>query len=337
MFFVDSIDLYISSGKGGNGCVSFNKSVYGILGKADGGNGGKGGDVYFIGNKNIKTFSDLKFNLNYKAGDGLNGESNFRTGKSGIDLYIYVPFGTCVYDTERNILICEILNDNDKFLVLKGGRPGCGNFFLKSCEKNIFDKLLLGGASKVARFHLELKLLADVGLLGFPNVGKSLFINRVSNVFSRVGEYPFTTLHPVLGTLKFLNFKKILIADIPGIIEGSCLGFGLGFNFLKHLLKTKLLLHFIDAVKINSKSDLLKELVIFNNELKTYNIDLLNITKWIIINKNDLIFDFYSIDKALLLKFNYSNIFYISAKKNIGLKKLCFNICEFFSNTELIF
>lgn len=330
MFFVDSIDLYVSSGKGGNGCVSFNKSVCGVLGKADGGNGGRGGDVYFVGNKNIKTFSDLKFNLNYKAGDGFNGESNFRTGKSGTDLFISVPLGTFIYDTERNVFVCEILNDNDKFLVLRGGRPGFGNFFLKSCDKNIFDKLLLGGLPKVAKFHLELKLLADVGLLGFPNVGKSLFINRVSNVVSKVGDYPFTTLHPVLGTLKFFDFNKILVADIPGIIEGSCLGFGLGFNFLKHLLKTKLLLHFVDAIKINSKNDLLRELVIFNNELKTYNLDLLGINKWLIINKNDLVLNFNLIDKSLLFKFNYANIFYISSKENIGLKKLCFNICEFF-------
>lgn len=330
MFFVDSIDLYVSSGRGGNGCVSFNKGSYGSLGKADGGNGGRGGDVYFIGDKNLKTFSNLKFNLNYKAGDGLNGESNLRTGRSGVDIYISVPLGTVIYDKEHNVFICDILNDDDKFLVLKGGRAGYGNFFLKSCDKNIFDKLLLGGPSKLAKFHLELKILADVGLLGFPNVGKSLFINRVSNVFSKVGDYPFTTLHPVLGTLKFFNFDKILIADIPGIIEGSCLGIGLGFNFLKHLLKTKLLLHFVDAEKIDSKSYLLKELAILNNELKVYNLDLLNIKKWLIINKSDLVTSFHSIDKTNLSKFNYSNIFYISSKNNIGLKKLCFNICEFF-------
>lgn len=330
MFFVDSIDLYVSSGRGGNGCVSLNKGACGSFGKADGGNGGRGGDVYFIGDKNLKTFSNLKFNLNYKAGDGLNGESNLRTGRSGIDLYISVPLGTAIYDKEHNVFICDISNDNDKFLVLKGGRAGYGNFFLKSCDKNIFDKLLLGGSSKLAKFHLELKILADVGLLGFPNVGKSLFINRVSNVFSKVGDYPFTTLHPVLGTLKFFNFDNILIADIPGIIEGSSLGIGLGFNFLKHLLKTKLLLHFVDAEKIDSKSYLLKELAILNNELKGYNLDLLNIKKWLIINKSDLVTSVYSIDKTTLSKFNYSNIFYISSKNNVGLKKLCFNICEFF-------
>lgn len=329
MFFIDSIDLYISSGKGGNGCISFNKS--GAYNKADGGNGGRGGDVYFVGDKNVITFNNLKFNLNYKACDGLNGEPNFRTGKSGNDLLIYVPLGTFVYDNERNIFIVEILKDKDKFLILKGGRPGFGNFFLKSCNKNIFDKLVLGGSSKLTKVHLELKLLADVGLLGFPNVGKSLFINNVSNVFSKVEDYSFTTLHPILGTLKFFDFNKILIADIPGVIEGSSLGVGLGFNFLKHLLKTKLLLHFVDIYNIKSKKDLLREIIVLNNELKTYNLDLINIKKWLIINKIDLVLDSYKIDKRFLLKFNYSNIFYISSKDKIGLKKLCFNISVLFT------
>jgi GTP-binding protein len=201
--------------------------------------------------------------------------------------------GTVIYDKERNVFIWRSFKDHDDFLVLKGGRPGYGNFFLKSCDKNIFCKLILGGQAKLAKFHLELKILADVGLLGFPNVGKSLFINRVSNVSSKVGDYSFTTLYPVLGTLKFFNFNKILIADIPGIIEGSCLGVGLGFNFLKHLLKTKLLLHFIDIEKISCKRSLLKELVVLNNELKNYNLDLLNIKKWLIFNKSDLVNDFY--------------------------------------------
>lgn len=333
MFFVDSIDIYVSSGKGGNGCVSFNRSAGGSLGRADGGNGGKGGDVYFFGDRNIKTFNNLKFNLNYKSEDGFNGEPNLRTGKNGEDLYISVPLGTVIYDKERNVFIGEVLKDHDDFLVLKGGRPGYGNFFLKSCDKNIFCKLILGGQAKLAKFHLELKILADVGLLGFPNVGKSLFINRVSNVSSKVGDYSFTTLYPVLGTLKFFNFNKILIADIPGIIEGSCLGVGLGFNFLKHLLKTKLLLHFIDIKNISCKRSLLKELVVLNNELKNYNLDLLNIKKWLIFNKSDLVNDFYFIDKKYLIKFNYYNLFFISSKNDVGLKKLCFNLSEFFSDS----
>ncbi len=329
MSFIDSIDLYISSGKGGNGCISFVKNR--SYNKPDGGNGGRGGDVYFIGDRNINTFNNLKFNIHYKASDGLNGEPNFRTGKSGDDLLIYVPLGTFIYDNERNIFIVEILKDKDKFLVLKGGRSGFGNFFLKSCDKNVFDKLVLGGLSKLAKIHLELKLLADVGLLGFPNVGKSLFINNVSNVFSKVEDYSFTTLYPILGTLKFFNFNKILIADIPGIIEGSSLGVGLGFNFLKHLLKTKLLLHFIDVYNIKSKKDLLNEIIVLNNELKAYNSDLIKIKKWLIINKIDLILDACSIDKNFLLKFNYSNVFYISSKNKIGLKKLCFNISSSFT------
>lgn len=333
MFFIDSINLYVASGKGGNGSVSFYKSIYDFYKRPDGGNGGKGGNVFFIGDKELKTFSKLKSNLNYKAQDGENGQSNRKTGRNGCDLFIHVPLGTVIYDIERNIFFGEILNDGDLLLVLKGGRAGYGNFFLKSCEKGVFDKLIAGGVSKIMHCHLELKLLSDVGLLGFPNVGKSLFINKISNVISKVADYSFTTLNPVLGVINLNYFNDIVVADLPGIIKKSHLGVGLGFNFLKHLLKTRLLLHVIDSTSIYSKISLLRELVIINNELKKYNVDLFKIEKWIVFNKIDLIRDFKVdlIDRKYLLKFNYTNIFLISSKESIGLKKLCFNICEFFS------
>lgn len=331
MLFLDSIDLYLSSGNGGNGCVSFNKLSNRSIGKPDGGNGGKGGDVYFSCDEKLKTFSNLRFNANYKAEDGTSGGSNFKTGKNGKDLYIHVPCGTLIYDSERSFLFGEILKKEDKVLVLNGGRPGYGNFFLKNSSKDIFDKLILGGKNKVAFFHLELKLLADVGLLGFPNVGKSLFLNKISKVNSKVANYPFTTLNPILGALSFFSFNTIIVADLPGIIENSSVGVGLGFDFLKHLLKTRLLLHIVDTSSLTSKFFLLKELFVINKELNSYNFKLLNIEKWLIFNKIDLVTDFNFFDRNLVNKFNYSNVFYISSKNNTGLKKLCFNIFEFFS------
>lgn len=333
MFFVDFINLYVSSGNGGNGAISFLNTVSGLFKKPDGGNGGKGGDVYFVGDKNLKTFSKLKYNINYKAENGFNGKGNCKTGKNGNDLKIKVPLGTAVYDVERNLFFGEILNDGEALLVLKGGRPGYGNFFLKSCEQSIFNKLIIGGRSKIMHFHLELKLLSDVSLLGFPNVGKSSFINNVSNVFSAVANYPFTTLFPIIGIVRLKYFDDLVFADLPGIIKNSCLGAGLGFNFLKHLLKTRLLLHIIDVDTIYSRNSFLRSLLIINNELKRYNINLFKVEKWLIFNKLDLVdkFDFNFLSKNILLKLNYTNLFFISSKNRIGLKKLCFNINEFFS------
>lgn len=337
MFFIDSIDLFAASGKGGNGAVSFSNFVRGSFRRPDGGNGGCGGNVYFIGDKNLKTFSKLRYNVSYKAQDGFNGHSNRKTGKNGADLFINVPLGTFIYDIERNLFFGEISFDKAVLLVIKGGRPGYGNFFLRSCNEGIFNKLVIGGSSIVMHFHLELKVLSDVGLLGFPNVGKSLFITTISSVKSKVADYSFTTLHPIFGAVKSDYFSDLIVADLPGIIKGSCFGVGLGYNFLKHLTKTKLLLHIVDVASIKSKFSLLKSLLVINNELKNYNVDLVKTEKWIVFNKIDLVnfIDFSFLDKTILLKFNYTNFFFISAKDKIGIKKLCFNISEFFSSCVL--
>lgn len=331
MVFIDSIDIYASSGKGGNGCISFltySKSSK----KPDGGNGGVGGNVYFLGDSKLTDFSLLKFNLNYKAFDGENGRSKIRTGKNGKDLYIKVPIGTIIYDIQHSFCFGEILNDGDKIMVLSGGKAGYGNYFLRSCEDRILNKMILGGDSKLLYFHLELKLLSDVGLLGFPNVGKSKFINVVSNSLSKSDYYSFTTLIPFLGVLKFDFFKNIIISDLPGIIHNSHLGKGLGFDFLKHLLKSKLLLHFIDVNSHMSYDSVFSEISLINNELKLYNEKLFFLKKWLVFNKIDLRtkLDFFLYKKDIISEFNYDNIFFISSKEGYGLKKLCYNINEFF-------
>ncbi len=332
MSFIDEINIYVSSGKGGNGLVSFSKKKFSRFAVPDGGNGGNGGNVYFLGDKNYTTFFHLRFRSNYKAEDGFNGKSNGKTGKNGCNLFIKVPLGTLIYDCERGILLGEVIKHGDKILIVSGGISGYGNFFLKQSSQ-LYNKIRAGGNARLKYLHLELKLLANVGLLGLPNVGKSLFVNSVSDVFSKVGDYNFTTLKPKLGLLKDYVNKNIIIADIPGLIRFSSKGMGLGFNFLKHLSKTVLLLHFIDLSIIKTKKDILRDIIIINRELKQFDSNFLHKEKWLILNKNDLIikFDLYLFSKSLLKKFNYRFVFSISSKKKYSLKKLSFNIGEYFS------
>lgn len=332
MSFIDEINIYVSSGKGGGGAVSFSRNKCSRFNIPDGGNGGKGGNVYFLGDENYTTFYHLKFKLNYKAEDGLNGKSNRKTGRNGRDLIIKVPIGTSIYDCERNILLGEIFRQGDKLLVVSGGNPGYGNFFFK--QSNLFyNRIKMGGYAILKYLHLELNLLADVGLLGFPNVGKSLFVNNISNIFSKVGNYSFTTLKPKIGLLKNYINKNIVIADIPGLVNFSSQGIGLGFKFLKHLSKTTLLLHFIDLSIIKNKKELLKSIFIINMELMNFDTKVLLKEKWLILNKNDLILNFnlFFFSKKLLKKFDYKFIFSISSKNKNSLKKLSFNIGEYFS------
>lgn len=331
MGFIDEIDIYISSGKGGDGLFCFSGNRFSSYKIPNGGNGGNGGNVYLVGDKNCFTFYKLKFRSNYKAEDGYSGQANCKTGKNGCDLNIYVPLGTKVYDKERKIFLGEIFNHNDSFLVACGGKSGYGNFFLR-CYKNPSENLKFGSKAELKYLHLELNLLSNVGLLGFPNVGKSSFINNISNSSSEVSNYSFTTLKPVLGVLKFSFKKKIVIADIPGIIEFSSQGTGLGFKFLKHLSKTILLLHVLDISSVTTLDSFIKEIFIINRELQTFNNNFVYKEKWLVLNKVDLIdklnVKIFMID--FLKKFNYKSYFLISSKKKIGFKKICFNINQYF-------
>jgi GTPase len=322
MVFIDSINIYISSGRGGSGSNSFTQRKNSNNKFPDGGNGGNGGNIYFKGDKSITTFSNLKRKNIYKAKDGENGKNNLKTGKNGDDLIINIPIGTIIYDKNRNLILAEINKDKQKILVSKGGRCGYGNAYLKNIDNNNKKKLFIGGKSEVNLLHLELRLMSDIGIFGYPNVGKSTIINNMCNVVSKIGNYPFTTLHPVLGKLELSDKDNIIISDMPGIIEKASLGIGLGFDFLKHLLKTRLLFHVIDITNSESYKSFLKEILTLNFEIKQYNKILFKKKKWIILNKYDLI------------KNNYSHIFYVSVKKQYGFRKLCFNIYEYFKLNE---
>lgn len=330
MTFFDEINIYIASGKGGDGLFSFSKERNSKYKKADGGNGGKGGNVYILGDTNYLTFYKLKFKKTYKASDGLHGKKNNKTGKNGQDLIIKVPIGTTIYDNERKLYIGEIKKHKEKILIAKGGREGYGNSALKSVTK-LKENLKTGGISEIKFIHLELFLISDIGLLGYPNVGKSSITNKISRAKNKIADYDFTTINPNLSILKIESKKKITITDIPGLIKYASKGKGLGFNFLKHLSKNKLIFNIIDVSKMN-KNTIIRQIITLKLEIENFDKNIYNKEKWLILNKIDLI---DKINNNILIrnikkKFNFKNIFYISAKKNIGIKKFCFNINERF-------
>lgn len=327
MKFSDEINIYISSGKGGNGLFSFSDKK-----KPDGGNGGNGGDVYLICDKNVLTFQHLNYMFNYKAENGFNGGKKNKTGKNGKNLIIKVPKGTTIYDCEKNFFLGKLEEHGEKLKIANGGKFGYGNFFLKNNYKK-FNKFKIGGNQVIKFIHLELNLVADIGLLGIPNTGKSSFINLTTKITSKIGEYKFTTTNPILACLKKIKNKNITIADMPGIISMSSDGKGLGFNFLKHFFKTKLLLYFNDISNIKNKFSFIKNFYIAKSEILKF--DKLFVKKkiWIILTKNDITKNKFLINlKYFKKKFL---IFNLSSKKSIGIKKLIFNINEYFNKNTI--
>lgn len=331
MKFIDEIDIYVSSGCGGNGLVSFSK-IKNTKITPDGGNGGYGGNVYIRGNKNCITLYNLNFRATYKAQNGLAGGKNRKTGKNGKNLYICVPLGTVIFDNERKIHLGEIIKHEETLIVTKGGRGGIGNHYFKN--KNI-NKLNIGSSSEVKFLHLELYMLAHIGLFGYPNAGKSMFLNTFTNANSKIASYAFTTLSPYIGDFKYNSKQKIIIADVPGVIKNASLNKGLGFKFLKHLSKTKLLFHIFDLSSITNDKQFLKNIIIINKELIKFDNALFKKEKWLIINKIDLIkeYTYENFFKKISKKFNYKHIFFVSLLNKIGLKKLSFNIKEYFLKT----
>lgn len=322
--FLDELNIYVSGGCGGNGSKSFSKNKNGKF-KPDGGNGGNGGNVYIIAKEKIFSFNELKIKNKYIAQNGDSGSKNKKNGKNGKSTYINVPLGTIIYDNQRKIFLKELLKKNEKFLAAKGGKGGTGSFFLKNNISNLYN----GKKGDLNFLHLELNLIANIGLFGFPNSGKSLFLNNLTKSKSKVANYQFTTTTPVLGEFKYEINKNIIISDVPGLIENASEGKGLGIKFLKHLMKTELLIHLYDVIEENK---LINNILKINKELKKFNLNLYYKEKWLIINKIDLIKHLF-LDikiKKILFKLNYKNFFFISNLKKNNLKKLSFNIKEYF-------
>ena len=247
MKFIDYVTIEVSAGRGGDGCLSFRREKYIAKGGPDGGDGGEGGDVYLVAREGLNTLVDFRQQRKFRAGNGRPGQGKECTGKRGDDLHIDVPRGTVAYEVETRDVIGELLAGDDQLLVARGGAKGFGNTRFKSSTNRAPRKTTKGKDGESRRLHLELKLLADIGLLGLPNAGKSTFIRSVSAARPKVAEYPFTTLYPNLGVVRIEPHRSFVVADIPGIIDGAAGGAGLGLTFLKHLSRTRLLLHLVDV------------------------------------------------------------------------------------------
>jgi GTPase len=289
MKFVDEAFIDIVAGDGGNGMASFRREKYIPEGGPDGGDGGKGGSVYAIADENINTLIDYRFARIHRAQKGENGRGADCYGKGGEDLVIRMPVGTVITDEETGIIIADLAKHGEKEMIAKGGAGGLGNIHFKSSVNRAPRQKTMGEEGEKRRVRLELKILADVGLLGMPNAGKSTLVRAVSAAKPKVADYPFTTLAPSLGVVRIDYGRSFVIADIPGLIEGAAEGAGLGHQFLRHLQRTKLILHLIDIAPFDEGVDYVKEAKALVNELKKYDATLHAKPRWLVFNKVDLL------------------------------------------------
>lgn len=320
--FTDYAKIIIKSGDGGNGAVSFRREKYVAAGGPDGGDGGRGGSIYFIVDPDSNTLVDFRFKKKFKAENGKNGEGARRYGKSGEDLYVKVPIGTLIKDAETGKIIADLSHKGQKELILPGGRGGKGNSHFATSTRQAPRFSQDGEKGIEKEVILELKLLADVGLIGFPNVGKSTFLSKTTSATPKIADYHFTTLEPNLGVVKNDYGESFVIADIPGIIEGASNGTGLGLQFLRHIERTRLLLHVIDVSGIEGRNPV-DDFKTINEELKSYSEKLSKRKQIIVANKIDSMQDenLYN-DLEKLAKENNIEIFKISAVTGEGISEL---------------
>lgn len=319
--FTDYTKIIIKSGDGGNGAISFRREKYVAAGGPDGGDGGKGGDVYFVVDKDKNTLIDFRYNKKYKATNGENGSGAKCSGKSGEDIYIGVPIGTVLKDNETGKIIADLSEPGQKELVLKGGRGGRGNQHFATSTRQVPRFAEDGEPGQEKEVILELKLLADVGLLGFPNVGKSTFLSTVTSARPKIANYQFTTLEPNLGVVKAKDGTSFVIADIPGIIEGASQGVGLGLQFLRHIERTRLLLHLIDVSGSEGRNPV-DDYNVINEELKNYSEKLANRKQIIVATKCDVPNQELLEQLENLAKEKNMEFFKISSVTGEGLEKL---------------
>lgn len=331
MRFVDEATIHVEAGNGGSGCLSFRREKYVPRGGPDGGDGGDGGSVFLQARESLNTLIDFRYKRRYKAANGQPGMGSNCTGKAGDDLIIQVPVGTLVYDAQSEELIGDIRNPDQRLLVAQGGFHGLGNARYKSSVNRAPRQTSPGSPGEVRQLRLELRLLADVGLLGLPNAGKSTLIRAVSSAKPKIADYPFTTLHPGLGVVRIATHKSFVMADIPGLIEGAATGAGLGFQFLRHLSRTSILLHVIDIAPIDG-SDPIESAHVILNELAAYNPELLKKPRWLVLNKIDLLPD----EKAQMeaeqrivkgLKWT-GKVYKISASERLGTQNLSYALMQ---------
>ncbi len=328
--FADSAKIFIKSGKGGDGHVSFRRELYVPNGGPDGGDGGRGGDVIFTIDKGLNTLSDYRHKRKFVANPGEQGGKKNKHGKDAENLVLKVPEGTVIKEETTGKVIADMSGENNTFTILKGGHGGRGNQHFATPTMQVPKYASPGGKSKELNIILELKVIADVGLVGFPNVGKSTFLSRVTNATPKIANYHFTTLNPNLGVVDLGEGNGFVIADIPGLIRGASQGVGLGHEFLKHIERTKVIVHMVDAAGVEGR-DPVEDINDINNELKTYNPELLE-KPWVIAaNKIDAIYDENeSYIKKIKDEFEVQNIkvFPISAVSGQGVKELLYHVNE---------
>ena len=322
MNFIDEVHVDVSAGDGGDGCSSFRRAKNLPKGGPDGGDGGSGGNIVLKSNSNLNTLAKFRYEKYFSAESGKKGLSNNKSGADGKDLFIEVPVGTIIYDESFNHKVADLDSDYKEVIVAKGGKGGSGNVRFKSSTNRSPRRTTQGQEGGSLALRLELRLLADVGLLGKPNSGKSSLVNAVSSANPKIADYEFTTLKPSLGVVDYSSDKSFVISDIPGLITGASKGIGLGFQFLKHLSRTRLILQMIDVEGKETK-DIEEESKILLLELKEYDVNLTKKVKWLVLNKIDLI----SKEKQMKLRKYFDEqknleVSLISAKNRVGTESL---------------
>ena len=324
MKFLDQAKIYIRSGDGGNGCISFRREKYVEFGGPNGGNGGKGGNVIIKSTEGLNTLIDYRFKQHFKAKNGDPGMGSDKTGKSGEDIIIEVPRGTLILEEDNKEVIIDIMDKDQNITILKGGNGGFGNSHFKNSENQTPRNANDGESGKEKWIWLRLKLIADVGLVGLPNAGKSTFVSTVSKASPKIADYPFTTIHPVLGIVKYMD-KEFVIADIPGLIEGAHEGKGLGDRFLGHIERCNILLHLIDV----TDEDIINSWKTVRNEMKSYSKELSLKNEIIVLSKSDTLNEKELNDKKEKLKnFVGKEIFAISSVSGDGINNILKEINE---------
>jgi GTP-binding protein len=331
MKFFDEAKIEVIAGDGGNGVASFRREKFIPRGGPDGGDGGRGGSIWAIADRNLNTLIDYRYTRIFRAQKGENGRGADCYGKAGDDMEMRVPVGTVFSDINTGEVVCDLDADGKRELIAKGGDGGLGNLHFKSSTNRAPRQCTPGGEGQRRDLRLELKVLADVGLLGMPNAGKSTFIRSVSAAKPKVADYPFTTLHPNLGVVRVDTNRSFVIADIPGLIEGAAEGAGLGHQFLRHLQRTRLLLHLVDIAPFDPDVDPAKEAKAIIGELRKYDEALYEKPRWLVINKIDLVPEEERKARVAALVKAYGKgvrHFVISAVKGDGCRELTFAIME---------
>ena len=337
MKFIDEAKIEVIGGDGGNGCASFCREKFRPFGGPDGGDGGKGSSIFAVADRNINTLVDFRYSKVHKGKDGEPGRGADCYGKGAEDIFLRMPVGTLIIDNNNGEIIADLTEHGQTELLAKGGEGGWGNIHFKSSTNRAPRQKTEGKEGERRELRLELKVLADVGLLGMPNAGKSTFITAVSNAKPKIADYPFTTLHPNLGVVRVSHERSFVIADIPGLIEGAAEGAGLGIQFLRHLQRTNLLLHIVDLAPFESTVDPVKEAKALVKELEKYDPSLAEKPRWLVLNKLDMVpeADRKKRVKDFIKKFGWKGpVYEISALTREGCEELVQDIYNYLAEQK---